>query len=130
MVDLKIFRRGFQLYKNASQTWSEDQNKTKTKKKKKNAITSFLSHFLLAAASLPFSSAPKPTHLPYFRVICALCNTNRRWLGARAFSEGFQLKPLQPPCIRHCSRTKVMAIWSKFDTYMHYFTIWTYKIYK
>ena len=31
-------------------------------KTQKKVVTSSLSHFLLAAASLPFSTAPKPTH--------------------------------------------------------------------
>jgi len=70
-------------------------------KTKKKVFTSFLSNIFLAAVSLSSSTAPKLTHYPYFRVIFALCDTNSLWLGVRALSEGFQLKPLQPPCIRH-----------------------------
>jgi len=55
VADLEIFGEGFSFKKMPAKTWSEDQ-------KKKRVITSFLSHFLLAAASLPFSTSPKPTH--------------------------------------------------------------------
>jgi len=60
------FERGFQLQKNASQTWGEYQ------KQKKKVVTSFLSHFSLTATSLPTSRTPKPTHWPYFEAIFAL----------------------------------------------------------
>jgi len=53
VVDLEIFRGGFSITKTPAKL------EVKTKKK---VITSFLSHFLLAASSLPFSTAPKPTH--------------------------------------------------------------------
>ena len=55
VADLEIFGEGFSFTKMPAKTWSEDQ-------KKKRVITSFLSHFLLAAASLPFNTAPKTKH--------------------------------------------------------------------
>ena len=54
VVDLEIFRGGFRFTKMPA--------KLEVNTKKKKVITSFLSYFLLAAASLPFSTAPKPTH--------------------------------------------------------------------
>ena len=89
MADLEILKGVSALQKR--------QPKLKVKTKKKVITSSVLSHFLLAAASLPFSTAPKSTHQPYFRVIFALRDTNRRWLGVHALLEGFQLKLLQPP---------------------------------